>query len=119
MDHFRITMWIMQVTFSVLLIALSIPLIKRKIAPNSWYGFRVRQTLEDPGIWYEANAYSGNCLMWAGVVMLVGSVALFAVPGLDGPAYATACTVVDFAAIGMAVIQSFRFLGRIAKPNEF
>jgi uncharacterized membrane protein len=118
MDNFRFNMWIMQITSSVLLIGLSIPLIKRKVAPNSWYGFRVRQTLEDPGVWYEANAYSGKCLLWAGVAMLVASVALFAVPGLDGPAYATACAVVAFGAIGVAVIQSFRFLGRIARSHD-
>jgi len=118
MASFRVTMLLMQVSFSLLLIGLSIPLIKRMVAPNSWYGFRVRQTLEDPAVWYEANAYSGKCLLWAGVVMLAGSVALFGVPSLDGPAYATACAVVAFAAIGVAVIQSFRFLGRIARTNE-
>ena len=109
-------MWVMQITCSVLLIALSMPLIKRKVAPNSWYGFRVRQTLEDPAVWYEANAYSGRCLLWAGVAILIGSVALFAVPGLEGPAYATASAVVDLVAIAVAVILSFRFLGRIEKP---
>jgi uncharacterized membrane protein len=111
-------MWAMQVVCSVLLIALSIPLIKRRVAPNSWYGFRVRQTLEDPTVWYEANAYSGNCLLWAGVAILISSVALFAVPGLDGPAYAIACAVVNLGALAVAVILSFRFLGRITKPTN-
>lgn len=34
-----------------MLIAISIPLIQGRIGPNRWYGFRVRQTLENPSIW--------------------------------------------------------------------
>ena len=33
-----------------LFICMSVPLIQRKVAPNGWYGFRVRRTLEDPDI---------------------------------------------------------------------
>ena len=121
MAGFRISMLIMQVSCSLLLIGLSIPLIRRMVAPNSWYGFRVRQTLEDPAIWYEANSYSGKCLLWAGVAILISSVALYGVPALDGPSYATAyaCGVaVALFAISVAGIQSFRFLGRITKSTD-
>ncbi len=118
MDNFRLTMLIMQATSSTLLIGLSIPLIRRMVPPNHWYGFRVPQTLRDPFVWYEANAYSGKCMLGAAVAMLVGAVVLYAVPTLDGPGYATACAVVALGAIAVAVILSVRFLGRIAKPTN-
>jgi hypothetical protein len=118
MAGFRITMLIMQVSCSLLLIGLSIPLIRRMVAPNSWYGFRVRQTLEDPVVWYEANAYSGKCLLWAGVAILIGCVVLFEIPGLDDPSYAICCAAVALGTLGVAVFRSFRFLGRIAKPTN-
>jgi hypothetical protein len=118
MAGFRIIMLLMQVSFSLLLIGLSIPLIKRMVAPNSWYGFRVRQTLEDPAVWYEANAYSGRCLLWAGIAILFGSVVLFKVPGLNDPTYATCCAGCALSALGVAMFRSFRFLGRIAKPAD-
>ena len=47
----------------LLLIGLSVPLIRRKVRPNGWYGFHVRQTLADPDIWYAANAYAGKSLL--------------------------------------------------------
>ncbi len=114
MAGFRISMLIMQVSCSLLLIGLSIPLIRRKGRPlNSWYGFRVRRTLEDPAVWYKANAFAGKALIWAGIVMIVGNVVLYLVPGLDGPSYAVACAVVVSVALGVSVILSFRFLGQI------
>jgi uncharacterized membrane protein len=118
MAGFRIAMLIMQIISALLLIGLSIPLIRRMVPPNHWYGFRVPRTLRDPVVWYEANAYSGRCLLGAGVAILVGGVSLYAVPTLDGPAYATACAVVALGALAVAVILSFRFLGRIARPTD-
>ena len=118
MAGFRITMLIMQVTSSLLLIGLSIPLIRRKVPPNGLYGFRVRRTLDDPVVWYEANAYSGKCLLGAGIAILIGSLALYPIPAIDGPSYATACAVVALGALAVAVFRSFRFLGRIAKSTD-
>lgn len=63
--------------FSVLLIILSIPMILGKIRPNVWYGFRTRKTLSDERIWYAANQYAGKTLLFAGIVMIVGSMILY------------------------------------------
>ena len=116
MANFRTFLLLMQVVPGLLLIGLAVPLIRRKVPPNHWYGFRVPRTLADPGVWSEANASSGRCLRSAGLVMVVGSMALFEVAALDGPAYAVACTVLSLGAVGSAVVLSFRFLGRIAGP---
>ena len=47
---------IMYIAGGALLTALSIPLIQKRIPPNPWYGFRVLQTLNNPALWYPANA---------------------------------------------------------------
>jgi uncharacterized membrane protein len=119
MTDFRVTLLLMQVVASLLLIGLSVPLIQRKIPPNGLYGFRVPRTLRDPVVWYEANAYAGKCLIWAGLVILVAAPALcFLVPGLTKDAYAIACALVALLALGVAVTLSFRFLGRIPNSTE-
>jgi uncharacterized membrane protein len=115
MAYFKISMLLMQVIPGLLIIALAVPLIRGKIGPNPWYGFRVRRTLEDPAVWYKANAYAGKALLWAAIVMIVGSLALYPVPELDGPAYAIACTAIVFVALGVSVTLSFRFLGQIPR----
>ncbi len=117
MVYFKLYMLLMQVIPGLVIIAVSVPLIRGKIGPNPWCGFRVRRTLEDPVIWYKANAFAGKALIWAAIAMILGSMALYVVPGLDGPTYAVSCTVVDFVALGVTVILSFQFLGKITKPK--
>lgn len=59
-----------------LLIALSIPLLRRRVKPNDTYGLRVAATLENEAVWYEANARSARHLLLLGVVIAVLSIAL-------------------------------------------
>ena len=44
--------WFLGLVF----IALAIPLLRRKVGPNHLYGLRVKETLENEDVWYEANA---------------------------------------------------------------
>ncbi|HXV14860.1 MAG TPA: SdpI family protein [Candidatus Krumholzibacteria bacterium] len=55
----------------VLLIALAIPLMGRRIKPNGLYGIRFPATLEDESVWYDINALGGRHLAAIGVVYLV------------------------------------------------
>lgn len=118
MASFRTFMFFMQVVPGLLIIVLSVPLIRRRVAPNHWYGFRVRRTLEDSTVWYEANAHAGKCLFSAGIVIVAGSVALYEVSALDGPTYALACMLISLSAVASALILSLRFLGQIATPTK-
>jgi SdpI/YfhL protein family len=118
MTAFRTFLLTMQVASAFVLVGLSIPLILRKVPPNRAYGFRVPRTLADPAVWYEANAYSGKCVLLAGVAIFVGCVVLFEIPGLDDPSYAICCAAVALGSIGVAVFRSVRFLGRIAKSPD-
>ena len=56
---------------ALITIAISIPLVLRKVPPNVIYGVRTRKTLSDPRIWYEANYRGGMALIVAGIVALV------------------------------------------------
>ena len=55
---------------SLLLIALAIPLIRRRVRPNWIYGFRTPATLKDERLWYLVNAETGVDLLWVGVGQL-------------------------------------------------
>ena len=52
------------------LAVVSIPMILRKVPPNSTYGFRTKLTLSNPDIWYPANAFSGWALLVAAALSL-------------------------------------------------
>ncbi len=109
--------WIMQISTGLLLIGLSIPLILEKIGPNIWYGFRVRRTLEDPVVWYKANAYAGKALIGPAIAMIAFSTIFFLVPVFDPPTYATACAMVTLGSLGICVLACFRYLGQITQDT--
>lgn len=65
---FIILGWIIT---GVVFIALSVPLILRKIPPNSWYGFRTHQTLSNDNIWYSVNHMAGMDFMIVGFIIII------------------------------------------------
>jgi hypothetical protein len=104
------TLLILFTGSGLLLAALSVPLILRKIGPNPLYGFRVKRTLEDPAVWYPVNAYAAKRLLVVGLVISVFAILLFFVPGVDLLVYALANAGIGLVGLAIAVIQSFLYL---------
>lgn len=67
---------IMFLFLGIFLVALSVPLILKKVPPNDWYGFRTPKTRSDERIWYEANRIAAQGMVVAGIVLILGSLAL-------------------------------------------
>ncbi|MBW3671027.1 MAG: SdpI family protein [Acidobacteria bacterium] len=61
---------------SLLIIALAVPMIRRRVPPNTLYGLRVPATFADDSVWYDANEQSGRDLLIFGVILLVVAVGL-------------------------------------------
>jgi uncharacterized membrane protein len=59
----------------ILFVAVSIPLIRRKVGPNIIYGVRTRKTLSDDKLWYEANHRFGKDFLLSGVGVFLVAVA--------------------------------------------
>ena len=54
--------------------ALSIPLIRKKVKLNAWYGIRTMETMRDEKIWYKVNSIMGKYLFVFGVIISAFSV---------------------------------------------
>jgi hypothetical protein len=102
----------------VLLSAISVPLMLRKIGPNPVYGFRVKQTLENPVVWYEVNAYAARRLLVDGLLIALAAVVLYAVPGIGIDRYALSVTAIAFLALGLTMIASVRYLHRFHESDS-
>jgi uncharacterized membrane protein len=100
----------MYVGFGLLLAALSVPMILRKVKPNGLYGFRIPATLRDPKLWYEANAYAGKYLLATSLLFVLAAVLLYLVPGLGLDAYALLCLGFILAGLAVTLVQSLRYL---------
>jgi hypothetical protein len=61
---------VMFVGAGLLLMLLAVPLARRRVRPNRWYGLRLRATFADERIWYDANAASGREMAVFGAVRL-------------------------------------------------
>ncbi len=103
----------MYVVSGLFLAAISVPLIMRRIPPNSLYGFRISQTLDNPTLWYSVNEYAGRYLLLTGLGTALGAAVLYLVPGLTVDAYALACLAVVAVLLITSIVQSFRFLRRL------
>lgn len=74
-----------------LIMALALPLMHRKIAPNSVYGLRVKATSADEWVWYEANARNAKEMFAVGAVVAALTLAL-PLLGVRGDLYALILT---------------------------
>ncbi len=112
-------MWlfVISVFLSVLLVGLSIPLIRRRIPPNHWYGLRVSATFADEYVWYEANAVAGEALLKAGIAIFGVSLLLLRLPL---PFWATVLLWVGAVeiAIWAAVFHSWRYANRLLQERS-
>jgi hypothetical protein len=107
------TLLMMYLFSGALLAALAVPLMMRRIGPNPLYGFRVEKTLQNPDIWYAANAYSGTQLFWIGLGTMTVSLVLYFVPRMNEGTYALACAGFTLGAMAISLLMSFRYLGRL------
>lgn len=100
----------------LVLAGLSVPLILHKIPPNGLYGFRIPATLENPGLWYQVNAYAGRRLLVAGLGTAVGSILLYYLVDSGVDAYALSCLGLFMALFLWAIITSFLYMRSIQQP---
>lgn len=67
----------------LLLALISLPLVLRKVPPNSLYGLRVHATFADREVWYAANAAAGRDLVIVGLGVAALGLWLGTMPTLE------------------------------------
>ena len=70
--------FVLHLAVAALFVLLGIPLARRRVGPNHWYGFRTRQTLADPAVWYPINQMTGWWMVVTGSVTLPIVIAVYA-----------------------------------------
>lgn len=69
--------FLIYLVVGVLFLAISIPLIMRKVKINNWYGVRLPQTMKNEEIWYAVNEKSGKHLFVFGIVICLFTLVLY------------------------------------------
>jgi len=69
---------LMNIVSALLIIGISIPLVKKKIKMNSWYGVRIEKSFKSEENWYKINAYGGKeLIVWSIPIILSGIICFF------------------------------------------
>jgi hypothetical protein len=92
----------------VVIAAISVPLILRRVPPNGVYGFRTNLTRSSTDIWYSANAFMGWALL---VAAIMSAGALTVLPATAKRWLLLATFLVPLLS---AVVASFMYLERLA-----
>ena len=78
METTAIALGLTIICSAVIMILISIPMLKRKVPMNRWYGARFKKSFESDENWYKINAYSAKQLiLWTIPILIIGIVTLF------------------------------------------
>lgn len=101
-----------------LFIGLALPLMRRRVPPNSLYGLRVPATFADEWVWYEANAQCGRDLIVLGAVEILLALFLTLLPGVTLEKYVLAnVTFLLVGTLGFAAI-GWRRANRLLRERQ-
>lgn len=67
MNHEECILLISYLGTSAVMIGCGIPMFRRRVQRNKWFGFRTAATLSSDAIWYPANRAAGRWLIIAGM----------------------------------------------------
>lgn len=114
-----IDVWFMLLfVFTGLLLAgLSLPLVMRRVKPNTRYGFRTPSALRNERVWYDTNAYAGRLSLGLGVLFALVSIGLYFLLGANFVVYNVACAAVLLGGMLVTLILSFRHLRSDNSPT--
>lgn len=109
---------LIYVVTNALIAVLGVPLMRRRIKPNGLYGLRIRETLADDEVWYEANARSGRDMVITGVLGLVLSIGLYLSPQVSESTYHPLMIGYLVAAVVLSFMWDVRFAKRLAEERQ-
>jgi len=101
-----------------LIVLLCKPLAMRKIKPNSWYGFRFRESFLSDEHWYRINEYGARRLIpWALFLALCGAVPL--AYALEAPEAQLICGCLPWIPLVLLIpaLQSWLFAKSLAEET--
>ena len=100
---------------ALIIIGVSLPLIKRKIKRNQWYGVRIPEAFKSEERWLEINEYGGRLLLRWGIAVAVMAGIGLPLPQKYWPVYLFSSLVVILGGVGMVTARIFRYSAKTKK----
>lgn len=109
---FNLKLGLTNIFLGLLLIIVCVPLAKRRVKMNRWYGMRLSKAFMSEENWYKINEYGGKQFIVWSALMVLGGVATLLLPqfGVDGALYAGLLPAV---LLLVPLIKLFIYAGKI------
>jgi uncharacterized membrane protein len=117
MDDFLFLV-ILLASIGLLMVVLAIPMIIQKVPPNSWYGVRIKETIDNPDIWYPTNTHIGYLLLIYGILVIIMSLLLPFIPGMNPDLYALMMVALLLVGIVIILIRGKRYVKTLTQEQE-
>jgi hypothetical protein len=101
------------IVLGVLSMALSIPLVLRKVPMNRGYGIRTRKAFASERTWYEVNAFGGKVFLVCGAFLTVFGLATRGIAPAPASIWAPVYLVVPLLALVPAMLLISAFSRRL------
>jgi uncharacterized membrane protein len=106
------------VVIGLLSIVTGLPLARRRVPPNRWYGIRLPATFADEYVWYETNAAGGRDLMVLGIIVVGVAVIPPQLATLSAAQYAGLCAGVLVVGSSAMVVRAWRLANRLLRERS-
>ena len=101
---------------AVITIAISVPLVRRKVKMNHWYGVRIPQSFESEEAWYDINHHGGLLLLYWGFLVAATALVGACLQKKDWISYDWIAPVVVIGSLALVVAATYLYaLGRNQK----
>jgi phosphatidylglycerophosphate synthase len=99
----------------IVTVAVSWPLIKRKVRMNSFYGFRIKAAFESEQNWYDINAYGGRLLFGLGILIIITGLLGILLPLKLWLTYALISLVVIIVGLVISLVKTLRYAAQLKR----
>ncbi len=106
------------VVIGLLSIVTGLPLARRRVPPNRWYGIRLPATFADEYVWYETNAAGGRDLMVLGIIVVGVAVIPPQLATLSAAQYAGLSAGVFVVGSSAMVVRAWRLANRLLRERR-
>lgn len=106
---------IAHLAVAAIVIVTAVPLIRRRVKMNHWYGVRFRASFASDEAWYDINHYGGRLLLYWGLVIAATAVVGTLLERRDWIAYDRVALVIVVGGLGLVVAKVYWYASKRPK----
>src|ERR1017187_8333082 len=101
---------------AIIIIAVSVPLIQRRVKMNHWYGVRIPAAFASDEAWFDINHYGGRLLLFWGLAIAATAMVGALLEKKDWMTYNWTALVIILGGLAFVVAKTFEYARKRKRP---